>query len=280
MSKLLLDIKVKYQNLSKSEKKVADYIIKTPNDTIPLLITDLAQICQTSEASIVRFAKKLGFKGYQQFKIALVQETRMRPVNVNIDKADSSFAMFEKICEEIYSSLEKTKQTITPSSFQRTCEAILSADKILVFGLGNSASIAMDCMHKMFRLGLNISAYTDNHMQAIAAAHANEKTTVIGISHSGQSKDVIEAMQTAKSNGATTIAITNIKKSPIENVSDILLKTVADETNYRVLGLSSRITQLAIIDALYSYLACNLKNAEEKIDKTELVLKTKKVSIR
>ena len=128
----------------------------------------------------------------------------------------------------------------------------------------------------MFRLGLKAHAFTDNHMQAIAAAHTDSSTVVIGISHSGKTKDVLQAMQLAKENGATTIAVTNHEKSPIFKVSDIVLQTVSDETNYRVLGLSSRIAQLAIIDTIYSYLVCRLENAQELIAKTELALKSKK----
>jgi DNA-binding MurR/RpiR family transcriptional regulator len=129
----------------------------------------------------------------------------------------------------------------------------------------------------MFRLGLNAFAYTDNHMQAIAAAHTDKNSVVIGISHSGQSKDVIDSVAVAKKNGATTIALTSQNKSALAKVSDVVLCTVSDETNYRILGLSSRIAQLTIIDALYSYLVCNIDNVEEKIDKTELALREKKL---
>jgi DNA-binding MurR/RpiR family transcriptional regulator len=101
-------------------------------------------------------------------------------------------------------------------------------------------------------------------MQAIAASHANGKTVVIGISHSGASKDILDAMRIAKLCGAFTVAITNYQKSPIESVSDVVLHTVSDETNYRILGLSSRISQLSIIDTIYSYLVCQLDNAQEK----------------
>ena len=277
MSKILLDIKIKYENLSKTEKKIADYILNNPTDILPLFISELSETCGVSDASIVRFSKKLGFTGYQQLKIAVAKESGVRPIGANITKSDTAYDVFEKICDDIYCSLEKTKQSLCAEDLQACCDKILSADKILIFGLGNSASVAMDASHKLIRLGFNANAYTDNHMQAIAAAHTTDKSVVIGISHSGHSKDVIESMRTAKTNGATTIALTNHGKSPIVKVSSIVLNTVSDETNYRILGLSSRITQLAIIDTLYSYLVCNIGNIEERIDKTELVLRSKKI---
>jgi len=277
MSKTVLNIKIHYQELSKAEKKIADFLMQNPNRILPLFITDLAEKCGTSQATVVRFAKRLGYDGYQQLKIAIAQDANNRPINENITPNDSAGDIFKKVCDDIYCSLEKTKKVIDSNLLDACCKAILSADRILVFGLGNSASIATDASHKIFRLGLNAHSYTDNHMQAIAAAHTDKNSVVIGISHSGASRDIVQAMQLAKQNGATTIALTNLGKSPICKVSDIILPTVSDETNYRILGLSSRISQLAIVDTLYSYLVCHLEEANGRIIQTELALKPKKI---
>lgn len=277
MNKTILNMKIHYEEFSKTEKKIADFLMQNPDGILPLYITELAERCGTSEATIVRFAKRLGFEGYQQLKIAIAQESNLRPVSENITEQDDAFDIFSKVCQDIYCSLEKTRHGIQKQALQACCDKLLTADKILVFGLGNSASVALDTAHKIFRLGLNAVAYTDNHMQAIAAAHTNETSVVIGISLSGASKDIVNALQIAQQNGATTVAITNYGKSPIDKVSDIILHTVSDETNYRILGLSSRIAQLAIIDTIYSYLVCHIKDANDKIAKTELALKTKKV---
>ena len=251
--------------------------MQNPDHILPLYITELAQKCGASEATIVRFSKRLGFEGYQQLKIAIAKDSESRPINKSITQNDKAGDIFQKVCDDIYCSLEKTKKAIDNDSLERCCKAILSSGNILVCGLGNSASIAMDASHKMFRLGLNAHAYTDNHMQAIAASHTDKNSVIIGISHSGASKDIIQAMQTAKCKGATTVAITNLGKSPIDKVSDIILHTVSDETNYRILGLSSRIAQLAIIDTIYSCLVCRLENSNEQIAQAEIALKPKKM---
>lgn len=277
MSKTVLNIKIQYDTFSKGEKKIADFLMQNPNHILPLYITELAEKCGTSEATIVRFAKRLGYDGYQQLKIAIAQEQDSHPINENITHDDSAYDIFGKVCEDVYCSLEKTKAALDATALQRCCDWILEAKAVLIFGLGNSASVANDMAHKLFRLGLNAHAYTDNHMQAIASAHTDETFVVVGISHSGQSKDIVQAMQIAKSNGATTVAVTHFGRSPIHKVSDIVLSTVSDETNYRILGLSSRISQLAIVDTIYSYLVCHLDCAEERIEKTESALKPKKV---
>ncbi len=277
MAKIILNIKAKYNSLGKTDKKIADFLMNNPGAVLSMFITELAKRCDTSEAAIVRFSKKMGFSGYQQLKLSLAQEADMRPVSENITANDSAYDIFSKVCEDIFCSLEKTKRALDSKSLQTCCEKILSADKILICGLGNSASVATDAAHKMLRLGLNACSYTDGHMQAIAAAHTTKKSVLIGISHSGHSKDIIEAMKIARENGTTTVAITNFDKSPIDKVGDIILHTVSNETNYRILGLNSRIAQLAIIDTIYSFIVCHIDNSNDKIAMTELALKSKKI---
>ncbi|MGN0183195.1 MAG: MurR/RpiR family transcriptional regulator [Candidatus Ornithomonoglobus sp.] len=151
------------------------------------------------------------------------------------------------------------------------------ADKIVIFGLGNSASVAMDASHKFLRAGLNAVAYSDNHMQVIAASHLTSSDAAIAVSHSGSSKDIVEALKIAKEHGAATIAITNNDKSPVLKHSDIVLSTSSDKTQYNILALNSRIVQLAIIDALYFYIVYNRSaQALESIKETEHSLLSKK----
>lgn len=278
MNKATIKIRANYDSFSKTEKKIADYLLLDPTHILPLYITELADRCGASEATIVRFARRLGYEGYQQLKLAIAAEGEgSHAVNENITEADEPREVFSKICEDIYCSLEKTKRQISTSELKKCCDALLSANKILLLGLGNSASVAQDASHKMFRLGLNAHAFTDNHMQAIATAHAGEGSVVIGFSHSGASRDIVEALRIARESGAVTVAITKLGASPIRRVSDIVLDTVSDETNYRILGLSSRIAQLAIVDTIYSYLVLHLPASRDNIAKTEAALAAKKI---
>ena len=278
MNKATIKIRANYDSFSKTEKKIADYLLLDPTHILPLYITELAERCGASEATIVRFARRLGYEGYQQLKLAIAAEGESsHAVNENITDGDEPCEIFSKICEDIYCSLEKTKRQICGAELKRCCDALLGAKKILVLGLGNSASIAQDASHKMFRLGLNAHAFTDNHMQAIATAHAGEGSVVIGISHSGASRDIVEALKVARAGGAKTIAVTKHGPSPIRRVSDVVLDTVSDETNYRILGLSSRIAQLAIVDTIYSYLVLHVEDAKESIERTEAALAAKKI---
>ncbi len=277
MERTSLQIKVHYNEMGRAEKKIADWILQNPGKLIPLSISELADNCKCSEATIVRFARRLGFDGYQALKISLAREENTSNISENINPSDSSFEIFEKVCNDIYCSLERTKKVLSEESVAKAAEKILSANRIITLGLGNSASVAVDMSHKFLRAGCDAVAYTDNHMQAIAASHLTEGDVAIGISHSGSSRDIVDALRIAKERGASTICLTNYGKSPIIKVSDIVLQTFSDETRYSILALNSRIAQLAIVDSLYFYIVFHKgEEAVRAISETEKALLSKK----
>lgn len=277
MNKTTLNIKVLYNEMGKAEKQIADWILENQGKIISLSIVELAEQCGCSEATIVRFSKRLGLSGYQELKISLAAESCSSTINASINTNDSAFEMFEKVCNDIYCSLELTKKSLSKDNLSLAAQKICAANKIVIFGLGNSASVAIDASHKFLRAGLNAVAYSDNHMQVIAASHLQKNDVAIAISHSGSSKDIVDALKIAHEHGATTIAITNTGKSPILKYSDIVLATKADETQYNILALNSRIVQLAIIDTLYFYVVYNNSGkALDSIRETEHSLLSKK----
>ena len=276
MKKTILKIKMLYPKMGKAEKKIADWIMENPNGLIPLSITELAEKCSCGEATIVRFARRLELGGYQELKISIAQEEGSSELTDGITENDSCFRIFDKVSNDIYCSLEATKKEIDPDALENAAKALLEANQIMIYGLGNSASVALDFEHKMLRAGLCAKSFSDNHMQAITASHLTKNDVAIGISHSGSSKDIVDALKIAKQRGALTIAITNKGKSPITKTSDITLFTSSNETQYTIFGLNSRISQLAIISSLYYYIAYHKDISTEAIDMTEISLQNKK----
>ena len=277
MDKTMLNIKIMYDKMGSAEKRIADWLMENPGGIIPLSIIDLAERCSCGEATIVRFARRLGFSGYQDMKISLAQEANATTVSTTVTAEDNASTIYDKVCNDIYCALEKTKLAVDGDALQAACEKIANAGRIVIFGLGNSAPIAKDAEHKLLRAGCDAAAYSDNHMQVIAASHLTDNDVVIAISHSGSSKDIIDALKIAKKTGATTICITNEGKSPILNCSDIILHTASDETKYNILALNSRIAQLSLINVIYYYVVYNRpENAMEAIKNTERSLLSKK----
>jgi len=258
--------------LGKAEQAVALYIMKNSEILIRLPITELAERTQTSEATVVRVCQKAGFRGYQDLKISLAQEmvTPLESIHAEIIPDDDAKSVLAKVFNGTIETLQFTQKVVSSEQLKAAVEKIVSARFVDVYGLGNSASVAMDCHHKLSRSGIKCRLGVDNHLQMIYASTVMEEDVVIGISHSGSSRDVVEALSVAREHGATIICITNYSRSPIVKVSDICLFTASEETRFRILGLASRIAQLAIIDTIHTLIA--LKDTEKFSKTTQDVL--------
>jgi DNA-binding MurR/RpiR family transcriptional regulator len=279
MESILLKIKGLYSEMGGGERKIADWITANFQEIIGLSINELAHKCGSGEATIVRFSRRLGLSGYQELKLKIAQESANTAQGgvLGVEQDDSCYDIFNKRIRDIAVALENTKSVLSPIEIEKAANVIKDARRIVIFGLGNSASIAVDAQHKFLRAGLDAIAYCDNHMQAIAASHLHKGDVAIGVSHSGASIDVVDALKTARETGATTICITNFGESPINEHSDIVLNTRSDETKYSILAMSSRIAQLAIFDAIYTYIVMNSnKAAVRAIKDAETALHSKK----
>lgn len=279
MDSIFMNIRTQYEVMGPGERRIADLLISEPNSILPLSVTEFAQKAKCGSATLVRFSHRLGLVGYRELKLAIAQEmaTLSKPKE-QIFPNDTCYAMFTKRLYNIMDTLEKTRFSLKPEAINMAAKKIMAAKRIVIFGLGNSAAIAHDAQHKFLRVGLNASACSDNHLQTIMASHLTSDCVAIGISHSGRSSDIIEALKLSRISGATTICITNHETSPITDVADICLFTQSEETQHSILAMSSRIAQLTIFDAIYTYIIANSDSkATEAIRNTEVSLKGKKV---
>ena len=280
MNRTLLRAQLLYDEMGRSEKRIADWLLARPDDVLPLTITELAKACQSSEATVVRFSRRLGFAGFQDFKISLAQESTAgaAKVSAKIEQEDSCYEIFQKICNDAYLSLERTKKAIPPRRLDDASEALANANKIVLIGLGASAAVAQDMANKLLRAGCNAIAYSDTHMQAIAVSYMSPGDVLVGISHSGASKDIVESMRAARLGGVTTICITGTDKSPILKQADIRILTDTEETRHSTLSLSSHISRLMLIDALcYRVVSGNAGRRERYISDNLGELRSKRI---
>lgn len=237
----------------KNEKKIYDFIETNPREIIHMSVADAAETCGVSEAAIVRYAQKLGYKGYQAMKISIAQETiePERQIYGQLTKEDTIPTIADKIIESNIQSLKDTGEVLSRDSIDQAVNLILGCRRLLFFGVGGSGCIAMDGQHKFLKIGYLSMAFTDSNLQAMSASVLSDKDVVVSISHSGASKDILTAMDIARQAGAKTVAITNFAKSPIVERADVVLYTSSNETAFNSDALSSRIAELTIIDMLY-----------------------------
>ncbi len=206
---------------------------------------------------MVGLCKTLGATGFQQLKIVLAQET-VRPVQMiheDLEPNDNAAAVVRKIFQSNVQTLHDTQSTLDVGALERAVRILKKAKRIEIYGIGSAATIAEDAHYRMLRIGLNVKAVIDSHMQVISAALTGPDVAVLTISHSGSTHETVTATRLAKEAGAHTICITNFGKSPIQAFSDVVLLTMARETQFRTEAMTSRLAQLAIIDVLIACLA-------------------------
>ena len=262
---MVMKIQAIKDGMSKSEQLVCDYIIGHPEEVIYLSVSKLASASGVSDATVIRASQKIGSNSYQDLKISLAQDivTPLQAVNEEVTESDSPKTVLEKVFQGTLHTLNFTYNTLSVDDVDLAAEKLLHANRIAICGLGNSSAIAADLQHKLMRLGLNASAYSDNHLQIIGVSSISSRDVLCAISHSGSSKDIVRAAKIAKENGAFVISLTSLGHNPLSDIADLSLYTASNETQYRAVALSSRIAQMAIVDAIYTFIALKKPDAVE-----------------
>ncbi len=281
MQSLFTDIRTKYNTLSPAQKQIADFVLNHFEQVILLSISDLAEQCNTSETTIVRFLRKLGFNSYQVFRVRMAQEVSEQSVQgiyEDVTAEDTLEQVKQKVILSTNNSLRDLNQIISNEILEQVTDLIVNSKKIFFCGVGASGAVAMDAFHKFLRLGLNAAAFTDTHLMNIACTHTQKDTTIFVISHSGESRDILEAAKLAKQRQAKVVALTSYQHSTVTKLVDYVLLSSANETKYRSDAMVSRILQLVIIDILYVGVVLRLgKPAIDNLNQSRLAVAAKKV---
>jgi RpiR family carbohydrate utilization transcriptional regulator len=245
------------RGLRDAERKVVDYLVRNTADILRMTVTEVAEGSGTSEATVVRVCKKGGLAGFQQFKIRLAQDlvAPLKAIHEEVAEGDDTATVARKVFHANILALEDTLARLQPADVERACDILGQADQILICGVGNSGLIALDAQQRFLRLGLRVAAEAAGDTQAVRAALLGPSDAVLAISHSGASRDVVEAVRTARRNGSRVVAITHLGKSPLTGQADVILATAARETAFRTESMSSRIAMQTIVDLLFVALA-------------------------
>lgn len=215
---------------------------------------------------MLRFCRKLGYKGYQGFKLALAREISMRDQNISDD------TYIDKVRNNMVQAIEDTYKLVDDEQLQRAIDQIDQSTNVVVFGVSSSGIAGLDMQNRLMRIGVNIETITDSHNQVLRANSVNQDTVIIAISLTGSTKDIIDAVETSKDNGASIIAITNYTESPLSKFADIVLLTSAKENPLDSGSLVSKISQLFVIDLLCTGITTrnyeDAKKTKEKIAQT------------
>ncbi|WP_025565546.1 MurR/RpiR family transcriptional regulator [Psychromonas sp. SP041] len=244
-------IKKNLDTFSKSERKVAEAILASPETAIHSSIANLAKMAEVSEPTVNRFCRRLDTKGFPDFKLHLAQSLANGTpyVNRNVNEDDGPEAYTSKIFESTMACLNTAKNGLDTNLINRAVDVLTQANKISFFGLGASSSVAHDALNKFFRFNIPVSCFDDIVMQRMSCINSSEGDVIVLISHTGRTKLLVEVAQLARENDAFVIALTEAN-SPLAEQSNLVLSLGVPEDTDVYMPMSSRIAQLVLIDVL------------------------------
>jgi RpiR family carbohydrate utilization transcriptional regulator len=265
MNERLSFLSERYDNLRRSERKVADSVLANAEQIIHYSVSQLAEEAKVSDPTVIRFCRSLGFKGFQDFKIRLAQSVvpTVRTIHESVDENSEVPDLVQRVFEANIDAVRSTLKTLDFLTVGAVVDALARANRIIFHGLGGSAAVAMDAYHKFFRIGIPCLWFDDVHMAIMAASMMKPGEVFVVISHSGASRDVVETAEVAAASGATTVAIVSYSKTPLAKVVNHTLRVGSAEIDYRFEPMASRIAQLSVIDVLS--VGVSLKRSDEVI---------------
>ncbi|MBR1969148.1 MAG: MurR/RpiR family transcriptional regulator [Clostridia bacterium] len=242
-----------FAHLTETEQKIASYILEVPEKVVNMTAKELANECGTVASAVNRMCKSIGVEGFAKLKISLataVGKESGNEKNIPFDKEDDTELIFNKVFNSGINTLKNTCQMIDFSEVEEISKILASAQRIFIFGVGTSSVVASDAAYRFSQLDVQAYAYTDILQMNVMASNMKKGDVAFGISHSGRTKAVVDAMRCANKAGATTIALTSFTKSLLYTESDYSISVYSDEKNYPVEAVSARIAHMCVIDAL------------------------------
>lgn len=267
----ILRIKGVYDSLKSAEKRLADFVLDNPKETVNSTMEELAEKSQSSYATIFRFCKKVGYSGYKDFKSSLIHDVM---TNKNIESIIEDFSLgknatTQDVCEKIYDFSHKILQDsmsmIDLSVIDKVVDRILNSKSVCFIGAGTSGVSAKYAYTKFFRLGVPCFSETDPTLYKMKASILTEGDLLFAISSSGRTENVVKAARIAKKNNAYVISLSDFAISPLTKTSDINLYTTPRNASlFLDIEMPLIIGQITILDILYS--CCCVRLGEKASD--------------
>lgn len=274
-------LKEYYNQASTTEKGIIKFVLAYPEETSRMSVHKLSEKTFSSPSSIIRMCKKNGFDGYKDFTKALIYELAVRKnhrakADGIITRSDSLREIVDKVTNMNILSLEDTKNLIDFEVLNQCLKLIQESENLCLFGIGSSLLVAKDAQLKFLRVKKKCYVSDDWHLQLLTAKNMTPKDVGIVISYSGQTHEMIECAKAMGNSGANTISITRYASNPIKELCDYNLYVAANETLFRSGAMSSRISQLNVIDILYTaYTNNQYDESLELLVKTHIRKETK-----
>ena len=263
-----------YDSFFDSEKKIANCIMERKREVVDMTVAELAQASGASDASVSRFCRRCGFKGFYQLKMTLARELSeesQASVGNDISRRDIGQSL-QNILANKTEEIRQTVAMMDPENLDRILDIIQKARMVQLVAVGNTIPVALDAAFKFNQLGIPAATGTILETQTAYAFNLGKKDVIIAISNSGVSRRLIRILEGASGNGVTVISITNNPESPVAKLSDYHITTATREKLLREDFLFSRVPATMVIEILYLLLSVSIRGAEENVRRHETAI--------
>ena len=260
-------IKASLPSLAPAEQRVGKLVLADPRAFASLPVSELSDRAHVSKPTVVRFCRSMGYDGLSDFKLKLAGTVSegVPFIHRSVDVDDKVGDILVKVIDNTVAAFLKYRNDASSFAVEKAAEALTDTynkrGRIEFFGVGNSGIVAQDAQHKFFRLGVTSIAYSDGHMQVMSASTLGPGDCVVVISNSGRTRDLMDACDIARKNGATTIVLT-ASGSPLASAGNIHLSADHPEGYDRYSPMVSRLLHLLIIDILATTVALRIGGAK------------------
>lgn len=238
--------------LRRSEQKIADIVLRQPHAVVNASVAELAREADVSQPTVVRFCRSIGCSGFQDFKLRLAQDLASGPNGLEEEEVrpdDPVAEVSAKVLNRSIGALTRLRNQLNPDMLEAAVQVLVEARRLECYGFGASGIVALDAQNKFFRLGMPVVAYTDFHVQAIAATILGPQGVALVISQSGRTREILRSVDLALEGGAHVVAVTASGSPLAERATVPLLVDVSDDGSIYA-PMTSRLSHLAVIDIL------------------------------
>ncbi|GJH43459.1 MurR/RpiR family transcriptional regulator [Pasteurella canis] len=275
----LIKLKHAYHSLSPNEQRIADFILKNPNIVKSSSSKVLAAQVEVSQSAIIKFSQKLGADKFSDFKLAIseelirqeAQQEKRIHLHDTITDQDDLTEIAEKLFLEKQQALKESLSLNPTKQIAAVIQCLLSAKRIQLMGIGNSALVAKDLFYKLTKIGLPAVTETDTHAQLAMSQSLTSQDALFLISFSGRHREILLAAENARAHQVKIIALTALQTNPLHQLADYVLYSVADESKFRSSSIASRTAQHAITDLLFMGIV------QQKNDANVLILESREL---
>ncbi|MFA5110460.1 MAG: MurR/RpiR family transcriptional regulator [Desulfobaccales bacterium] len=267
----LIRLRGLYPSLKTALQKVADVILKQPEMAIYASVNEVAAVAHVSEATVMRFCRILGFKGFQDFKIALAREMVIPSPRFHEEvSSEGDAVLISKVFQTNTAALQDTLEILEIDAIRAAVQLLLTARQVMVIGVSGSGPAVAYAGNRFLLLGIKAFMYTDFYLMLMAASLLSQDDVVLAISNSGTTREIVETVRLAQEKEAKVMCITNNSLSPLARICDPALVTASREMSLPEEAVASLVCQITILDVLSASISQSRGNqSQETLTKME-----------